>query len=97
MKKLLAIIISAILVASMMTAATLAMTFDFGKVTDESPVVDGLIGDGEYTWSTGKLDKLISYDNEFYVKTPEDLWNLVQNHILLPCVDSGCKFKKSVP
>jgi hypothetical protein len=33
-------------------------------------------------------------DNEFYVKTPTDLWNLVQNHVLLPCVDSGCQLAK---
>lgn len=30
----------------------------------------------------------------FYVNTPEDLWELVQNHVLLPCADSGCKLAK---
>ena len=35
------------------------------------------------------------HDNEFYVKTPEDLWELVKNHITLPCADSRCKLSKS--
>jgi hypothetical protein len=45
-----------------------------------------------------KVDQIVGFDendNEFYVKTPTDLWNLVQNHVLLPCVDSGCQFKKA--
>lgn len=34
-------------------------------------------------------------DNEFYLKTPSDLWELVKDHVILPCADSGCKLSKS--
>ena len=31
-------------------------------------------------------------DTKFYVNTPEDLWELVENHRLKPCLDSPCTF-----
>lgn len=53
-----------------------------------------------YLWerkssTTGEILPWYDEDNnEFYVMNPEDLWNLVQDHVLLPCADSGCKLAK---
>lgn len=33
--------------------------------------------------------------SKFFVETPEDLWDLVEEYVLQPCSDNKCKFKKS--
>ena len=54
-----------------------------------------------YLWErkdlrTGEI--LACYDSEgekFFVETPEDLWDLVEEYVLQPCSDNKCQFKKS--
>lgn len=54
-----------------------------------------------YLWERKDLrtgDILACYDTDgekFFVETPEDLWDLVEEYVLQPCSDNKCQFKKS--
>lgn len=56
-----------------------------------------------YLWERKDLrtgDILACYDTDgekFFVETPEDLWDLVEEYVLQPCSDNKCQFKKSEP
>lgn len=54
-----------------------------------------------YLWErkdfrTGEILACYDADGEkFFVETPEDLWDLVEEYVLQPCSDNKCQFKKS--
>lgn len=66
MKKILTVLISAMLIACVMSVSAFALVFDF-EPADGTPVIDGVIEEGEYAWTTYELDKLVEFPGEFYV------------------------------
>jgi len=89
MKKIFAILISAVLLLCLMSVSAFALVFDFEDTTDISPVVDGAIGDGEYAWTSDALDKLVTFYNEFYVVEEHDDGVALTVEYLLDTDDTG--------
>jgi len=70
MKKTLAFITLTVILVCAMAFNAFALDFYFDDKATTAPEIDGSIAEDEYVWTTGELDKAVTFYNEFYVVEP---------------------------